>query len=89
MAAIEGLGIMITKVWVHPRMAEHGGMVVVTPTADAGPSPQQMTAPAPPTPEDYARQGEADPLEPPSAFPSFGGGSITGPPPPPPLEPGS
>lgn len=47
LAAIEGLGIMITK----------------------------MTAPPLPTPEQFAEQGQVDPLEPPSYLPSFASGS--------------
>jgi len=49
LAAIEGLGIVITK----------------------------MTAPPMQTAEDYARQGEADPLEPPSSMPSFSSSSLS------------
>lgn len=47
LAAIEGLGILITK----------------------------MMAPPVATAEQYAAQGQQDPLEPPSMMPSFGGSS--------------
>jgi len=50
LAAIEGLGIMITK----------------------------MMAPPTPTPEEYAKAGTQDPLEPPSAFGALAGGLAGG-----------